>query len=235
MLWKRGGDGLVYLMDEVVDLIGTHPVGKDRGVDGEFEVARIHLELAPRHRFVSPFDGERNDGKSQLQRYLEPTALEVTHASALCASSFGEDDDGGATLKVLFRLLHCLLDGGWLFVIHENLTRNRPSASNKGHVAKSLFHDPTKGVVQESVDEEDVEGALVVSHKDVGLLGVDIFASTHRDAMKREEAGESPPNAPRVVPPEAGAEEPRTKDCYKGKEECCHQKEGSREEQLEGE
>lgn len=105
-------------------------------------------------------------------------------------------------------------------------------AAEEGHLAQRLLHHPLEVAVEETVDEEDVECSLVVGHKDIALLGVEILASLNVYGQEKEVAGDARPYLPGIVAPEVSVAQSASYDGHGGRDDAQDDEQWQDDEQL---
>ena len=71
-------------------------------------------------------------------------------------------------------LLHLLRTA---FLIDKDEAGALAGLADEGHLPQLSLHHPFEMAVQETIDEEDVEGPLMVGDDDVALLGIHVLAT----------------------------------------------------------
>lgn len=97
-----------------------------------------------------------------------------------------EDDERHALLEYLASVVVGLSYLACSATVDEYMMCVLAGHTEEGHPSKRFLHHPLEVAVQETVDEEDVEGPLMVADEDVALLGVEVLASFHMYGQQKE-------------------------------------------------
>ena len=100
------------------------------------------------------------------------------------------------------------------------------SLTDEGKFAETYFHQPLEVVTEESVYQEDVEGALMVGYKYVGSVLLHVRISLDLDWQEQCITEDVRPNFPWPIAPEVGIAEAATDDDGGTHEDCRYQKNG---------
>ena len=147
-------------------------------------------------------DGQRYDGQLQLVGQREGTFAERAHVARERAGTFGEDGDGVTLAQDAAGVVVGFFDLAHATLVDHNLVGLATGIAHKGNLLYLVFHHPLEVAAQETVDEEDVEGTLMVGHEDVRLVLLQMLATfdSHRD---KEGAEDNPgPPAAGIIAPE---------------------------------
>ena len=65
--------------------------------------------------------------------------------------------------------------------VDEDLVRLTTSIAHKRYLVELVLHHPLEVTTQEAIDEEDVEGTLMVGDEDIRLVGFQVFTTFDMD------------------------------------------------------
>lgn len=82
-------------------------------------------------------------------------------------------------------------------------------------------------MVKISVDSPNVESPLVVAHKNIACLPVNVFSSLHHDLYTGEKTDEAAPVMSRPIPPETASPDSRSNYGGNGCQESYYYKNGA--------
>ena len=71
-------------------------------------------------------------------------------------------------------------------LINKYLVRRLASLSHQRYIAQLSFHHPLKVAVQETIDEEDVEGALMIRHEHIALAFLQVLPTLYLDGQEED-------------------------------------------------
>ena len=206
---EGGHDGIVGLAHHGGDVLGSPANGIDGLVDGERqgmppdETTVAHAG----HDIERAVDGHRHDGQLQLVGQGKGTAAEMAHVACERAAALGEDGEAGAALQGGTGTVVGLLDFLGASLVDEDLMRLRAGIAHEGHLAQLLLHHPLEVAAEIAVDEEDVEGALVVGHEDIALVALEMLTPLDANGDEQHSEDETRPPAAWVVAPVMAVEE----------------------------
>ena len=72
-----------------------------------------------------------------------------------------------------------LLDFTWSRFVNEDVVSFLAGVANERKLAERLFHHPFEVAIQETINEKNVERALVVGHKNIALTTLKLFAAIY--------------------------------------------------------
>ena len=119
-----------------------------------------------------------------------------------CAGTLGEDDERHAFLEYFTGIVVSLADFAGAAAVDIDVMGVLAGHAEEWYLAQRFLHHPFEVAVKESVNEEYVERALVVSHEDVALLRVEVLTTFDTDWQKEQIAGEASPPLAGIVTPE---------------------------------
>ena len=76
------------------------------------------------------------------------------------------------------------------------------SRTDKRYLADAAFHHPLEVAVEETIDEKDVEGSLVIGYEDIGLPRFEMFPAFHLDWQQKQANRKLTPPLAGIVAPE---------------------------------
>lgn len=117
-------------------------------------------------------------------------------------------------------------------VVDEDVPGCGTGAAYERNVPQTFFHHPFEIVVEVSVDEKYVVCSLVVGHKNVGGVLVDVFSASHFDFDEREDADEPRPDVCGVVSPNVPVSQPASDKGSECGKQCEYQQYGHGNEPL---
>ena len=178
--------------------------GVDGGMDGKRE--RVPMGKMPvthaGHDIERAVDSQRHNGQLQLVGQSKSTFLEQRYMAGERASSLWEHDHGAITrLQNVARLFVGAANLPHSTLVDHDLMRLAAGIAHEGNLLYLVFHHPLEVTSQVTVDEENVEGSLMVGHKDVRLVRLQMFPSLNTDGQEEgtgDDAG--PPTAGIVAP-----------------------------------
>ena len=195
---------VIRLTHDGVDVFRPLPYRIDGLVDGEAQrMPRDEMPVAhTRQNVERAVNGKRYDRQLQLVGQRKGALTEKSHVAGKRAGTFGEDGDAVALLQDAAGVVVGLLNLADATLVDHNLVRLSAGITHKGNLLYLVFHHPLEVAAQETVDEEDVEGTLMVGHEDVRLVLLQMLATFdgHRD---KEDAEDNPgPPAAGIIAPE---------------------------------
>ena len=104
--------------------------------------------------------------------------------------------------------------------------------ADKGHLAQLAFHHPLEVASQESIDQEDIEGSLVVAHKDIRLPSDQVFAPLDLDWQEQDAHDKPCPPFAGIIAPEVSATDRASDDHGQSREDGDDDDEWESEEEL---
>lgn len=174
-------------------------IGEIGLVDRDMYSGRRHVVGVSGHGLESAFDGYGNNRETELSRKQEGAALEWAHLAVVGACSLRENHERHIAAEGFLRVGDCLLDAVDIAVVHKDVADSLAGLTYKEYLLQRLLHEPFEGVVQIAVDGPDIERALMIGHKHVGLTAVDILASGHFHPHEPEQTDTAGPEPGRVV------------------------------------
>ena len=109
------------------------------------------------------------------------------------ASAFGEDGERSAADQALASGCHRFGNGATTRLVYEYETGFFARITHEGEFAQRGFHHPFELTAEEAREEENVECPLVVGHKDVALMALQVFASFYFHRQKEQTNREPSP------------------------------------------
>ena len=151
----------------MLDVVAALAYRHDGLVDGQLQRMPCHpLHVAhPWHHVKRAVDGEGHNGQLDVVGKHEGATLEHSHVTRERACSLGEHHERHASLKGAASLVVSLADAARSALVHEDVVGRLACLAHEGYLAQLTLHHPLEVAAEEAVDEEDVEGALVVSHE----------------------------------------------------------------------
>ena len=150
----------------------------DRRMDGQPQrsiVCEMKIACA-RHDVKTTVDRNRYDRKLQFVSQLERATAEQSHVAGEGASAFGEDGERSTADQALARGCHRFGNGATTRLIYEYETGFFAGITHEGEFAQRGFHHPFELTAEETREEKNVERSLVIGHKDVALMALQVFA-----------------------------------------------------------
>lgn len=148
-------------------------------VNHDADFARTDIECGARHHIVAAIDGDGHYWEAEIHSEFERALLEWSHFSSVGTAAFGEHAKRYAFVQALLRIVHCFLQGFRVVGVHKNLSRHLASCAHEWDVDERTTHHPAEVMPQIARQGENIVCALVVCHKYVGFVFVDILASFH--------------------------------------------------------
>lgn len=148
-------------------------------VNHDADFARTDIECGARHHIVAAIDGDGHYWEAEIHSEFERALLEWSHFSGVGTATFGEHAKRYAFVQALLRIVHCFLQGFRVVGVHKNLSRHLASCAHEWDVDERTTHHPAEVMPQIARQGENIVCALVVCHKYVGFVFVDILASFH--------------------------------------------------------
>lgn len=207
-------------------------LGIDGWVYGQDYFPGFEIVGGAGHDGKSAVDGERRYGECELDGELVCASFERSHFAVPSAGAFGKYDKRHAVLQGLFGFLQGFFEPSRGGVVDEYMPGGGTGASHEGDIVQAFFHHPFEVVVEVPVDEEYVVGSLVVCHKDVGGVFVDVFTASHFDSDEREDTEQPRPDVCGVVSPYVPVSQPAPDEGDEGGEQREYQQYGHGDEPL---
>mgnify|MGYP003550739008 FL=1 len=142
--------------------------------------SEVHIMIA-RHNVITAIDGNRDDRDAELLRQEESSALERSHLSRLSACPFGKHYYRHTVLKGVVSVVVSFLDLLRSALIHGNMLCCATSGTYEWDAEEFVFHHPFEVAVEVTIDEEDIERALMIAHEDILLIGTKVLPAFHFD------------------------------------------------------
>lgn len=152
---------------------------EDGFVNHDADFAWTDIECGARHHIVAAIDGDGHYWEAEVHCEFERPLLEWPHFSSVGTAAFGEHAKRYAFVQALLRIVHCFLQGFRVVGVHKNLSRHLASCAHEWDVDERTTHHPAEVMPQIARQGENIVCALVVCHKYVGFVFVDILASFH--------------------------------------------------------
>lgn len=148
-------------------------------VNHDADFARTDIECGARHHIITAIDGDGHYWEAEIHCEFERALLEWSHFSGVGTAAFGEHAKRYAFVQALLRIVHRFLQSFRVVGVHENLSRHLASCAHEWDVDERTTHHPAEVMPQIARQRENIVCALVVCHKHVGFVFVDILASFH--------------------------------------------------------
>lgn len=152
---------------------------EDGFVNHDADFAWTDIECGARHHIVAAIDGDGHYWEAEVHCEFERPLLEWPDLSSVGTAAFGEHAKRYAFVQALLRIVHCFLQGFRVVGVHKNLSRHLASCAHEWDVDERTTHHPAEVMPQIARQGENIVCALVVCHKYVGFVFVDILASFH--------------------------------------------------------
>ena len=139
------------------------------------------------------------------------------------------------TIASLQDMTCCLIGGTYLTgtsLVDKNLVRLFAGIAYKRYLLQLVLHHPLEIATQETIDEEDVESALMVGNKDVRLIGLKMFATLNRDRQKECTRNGTGPPSSRIVAPKVAIAQSTTYTYQEGSPNRHQNSDGKRNNDL---
>ena len=134
------------------------------------------------HDIEGAIDGEGYDRQLKLVGEHEGTLLESTHVTRKRTGTLREHDNGAvARLQDMASGLIGSLDLRRSTLVDEDLVRLTAGIAHERNLVELVLHHPLEVTTQEAIDEEDVEGTLMVGDEDIRLVGFQVFTTFDMD------------------------------------------------------
>ncbi len=153
-------------------------------MDSERDSPRSSVVGSAGHAPERPVNRNRHYRQAVFSRQHEGASLERDHASVECATPFGENYERHATLQGLLRFLDSGAYPCHRRIIDHHMPCTPTGLADEENLLQLLLHQPLEVVIQIAVDAPDVESALMIGHKDIARVRVDIFPSPDHDLDK---------------------------------------------------
>ena len=124
-------------------------------------------------------DGERTNRQLQLVGKHEGSTAEHAHVAGEGAGTLWEHHERHAFLEHLARLIVRGTNLGRSALIYEDVVGIDASQTHERNVADAFLHHPLEVTAQEAIDEEDVEGTLMVGHEHVALTFLEMLPTLY--------------------------------------------------------
>ena len=158
--------------------------------------------LHARHHVERTIDGQWHNGQLQFVSQSEGTFLERTHVACKRTGTLRKHHH---TTVASLQNMTCSLVGMTHLphptLVDHNLVRLPAGIAHEGNLVDLVLHHPLEVTTQEAVNQEDVERALMVGHKDIRLVGFQVFAPLDLDRQQEHTRDGSRPPATRVIAP----------------------------------
>lgn len=148
-------------------------------VNHDADFARTDIECGPGHHIIAAIDGDGHYWETEIHSEFERPLLEWSHFSGVGSAAFGEHAKRYAFVQTLLCIVHRFLQSFRIVGVHKNLSRHLASCAHKRDVDKRASHHPAEVMPQIARQGENIVCALVVCHKHVGFVLVNVFASFH--------------------------------------------------------
>lgn len=148
-------------------------------VNHDADFAWTDIECGTRHHIIAAIDGDGHYWKVEIYCEFERALLEWPHFTGVGTAAFGEHAKRYAFVQTLLRIVHRFLQSFRVVGVHKNLSRHLASCAHKWDVDECSTHHPAEVMPQIARQGENIVCALVVCHKYVGFVFVDILASFH--------------------------------------------------------
>ena len=187
-LVKSLHDGVVALGHLVLDVLRTLAYRLDWLVDGELDRMPEH-PVDVLHAWLdieTAVDGKRTNRQLQLVGKHEGSTAEHAHVAGEGAGTLREYNERHAFLEHLARLVVRGTDLGRTALVYEDVVGIDASLSHERDVTDAFLHHPLEITAQEAIDEEDVEGALVIRHEHVALAFLQVLPTLYLDGEEED-------------------------------------------------
>ena len=104
--------------------------------------------------------------------------------------------------------------------------------THERHLAQGFLHHPLKVAPEVTIYPEDVHRTLVVGHKHIALLMVDVFPPLHLDGQQQDVADELRPNLAGIITPKVRAAYETADNRDEGCEHGGDERQGQSDEKL---
>lgn len=148
-------------------------------VNHDADFAWTDIECGARHHIVAAIDGDGHYWEAEIHSEFERPLLEWSHFSSVGSAAFGEHAKRYAFVQALLCIVHRFLQSFRIVGVHKNLSRHLASCAHEWDVDERTTHHPAEVMPQIARQGENIVCALVVCHKYVGFVFVDILASFH--------------------------------------------------------
>ena len=162
-------------------------------VNHDADFARTDIECGTRHHIVAAIDGDGHYWEAEIHSEFERPLLEWPHFSGVGTAAFGEHTKRYAFVQALFGIVHRFLQRFRIVGVHENLSRHLACCAHEWDVDERTTHHPAEVMPQIARQGENIVCPLVVCHKHVGFVFVDVFASFHFHIDEKKPAEDSAP------------------------------------------
>jgi len=147
-------------------------------------------------------DGQGYDGKLEFVGQGEGALAELSHVASETAGTFREYGDGIAFVEYLAGIVIGFLDLADAALVDHDLVGLAAGVADEGYLVDLVLHHPLEIAVQEAINEEDVEGALMVGHEDVGLVFLQMLTAFDLDGEQQGADNNLTPPMAGIVAPE---------------------------------
>ena len=104
--------------------------------------------------------------------------------------------------------------------------------AHERHLAQGFLHHPLKVAPEITIYQKDVHRTLVVGHKHIALLMVDVFPPLHLDGQQQDVADELRPNLSGIIAPKVRAAYETADNRDEGCEHGGDERQGQSDEKL---
>lgn len=204
-------DDLVALVHQALDVVCPLALGIEGLVNDEAEGMALDEgeALLTRQDVEGAVDGHRDDGELEGVGKLKTAAAEEAHVACEGAGSLGENAERGSALKDAASVDHSLGNGSAATLVDSDEAGFAAGHADEGNIEEALLHHPLEFMMEEGVDDEDVEGSLMVGHEDVALVLLHILAALDGDGDEQQAQDAPSPETAYVGSAPTGAADKR--------------------------
>ena len=154
------------------------------------------------HHIERAVDGDGHYGQLDVVSQHESSTLEHAHMTRKRTCSFGKYHERHAALQRLACTVVGLAYLAGASFVDEYVVSRLACLAHEGHLTQLTLHHPLEIAAQETVNQEYIEGSLMVGYEHIRLSFLQVFTSLYLHGQQKHTHNELRPPLAGIISPE---------------------------------